>query len=416
MSKFVDATGVAHLWQRSKAAFVGVEDGKGLSTNDFTNELKTKLEGIDVSAAPSHYEGTRQSGETDAAAITRILAAANATAAKDDTLVIKTLISDDKYSYIAFVYDGEKWAAMDGNYDADNVYFREDFVITTEWGNIKLSNGQATVPAAGKNIPGIFQTALTKESNPTVTQPTVTVKISNGASSTPAGSNISVEAGTSITPKFSATLSSGAYQFGPATGITASTWSVTDTKKNTAVTSASGTFPEFKIAAGESYKVTATATHESGAVPLTNLKKPYAAGQIAAGSKIGNSPTITGYQQGYFIGTLTDGVAAASLTSAQIRSASKKKNTNYAAGKVPFTVPVGAKTIFIAVPGNKTGVTKVLNTTVNADMTESFASATVKVAGADGDTSSSYAIGYKVYAFSPAEAYGSTANLEITLG
>lgn len=414
MSKFLDATGVSHLWQKAKGAFVSQEAGKGLSANDFTNELKTKLEGIDVTSAPSHYEGTREAGETDSAAITRILAEAEATAAKDDTLVIKTLISGDKYSYIAFVYDGEKWAAMDGNYSADNVYFDKDFVITTEWGYLKLVNGQATVPATGKNVPGVFQAALTKEQNPTVTQPAVSVKLSNGADSTPGIANLSLEAGATVTPKFAATLSSGTYQFGPATGITASSWSVTDTKDNTG-TSASGTFTAFKIAAGEVYKVTATAQHNSGAVPVTNLENPYTAGQIAAGSKIASSPTITGFRQGYFIGTLTDKVAVASLTSAQVRSASKKKGANFAAETVKITVPVGAATIFIAVPNGKT-VKKVLNTTVNADMTESFTSATVKVAGADGNTESDFAADYTVYAFSPAEAYGSTANLDITLG
>lgn len=414
MGKFIDATGVAHLWQRAKSAFVSQETGKGLSTNDFTNELKTKLEGIDVSAAPSHYEGVRNSGETDTAAITRILSEAKATASKDDTLVIKTLISGDKYSYTAFVYDGEKWAAMDGNYSAENVYFDKDFVITTEWGNFKLVNGQATVPATGKNVPGVFQAALTQEKNPTITQPSVSVKISNGESSTPGTTALSVEAGTTITPKFSAILSSGSYQFGPATGITASSWSVTDTKENTGE-AASGTFTAFKIAAGEVYKITATAQHNSGAVPLTNLKNPYTAGQIAAGSKIASSPTITGFGQGYFIGTLTDKVAVASLTSAQIRTAAKKKGGNFAAETVKITVPVGAATIFIAIPEGKT-VKKVLNTTVNADMTESFTSATIKVAGADGDATSAFAANYKVYAFSPAEAYGSTANLDITLG
>ena len=59
---------------------------------------------------------------------------------------------------------------------------------------------------------------------------------------------------------------------------------------------------------------------------------------------------------------------------------------------------------------------KVLNTTVNADMTESFIKQTVKVAGADNDTSSKYAKDYNVWVYTPAEAYGSTAALTITLG
>ena len=37
-----------------------------------------------------------------------------------------------------------------------------------------------------------------------------------------------------------------------------------------------------------------------------------------------------------------------------------------------MTVPSGATAILIACPSSKTGVTKILNTTVNADMTSSF--------------------------------------------
>ena len=424
MSKFIDSTGLTHLWGKIKNTFVAQEDGKGLSTNDFTNEDKARLDSIEVTTAASHYEGVRDNGETDSAAIARILAAAGATAAKDDTLVIKTLISDDKYSYTAFVYDGEKWAAMDGNYDAENVYFNKDIIITKAWGNITIpqGSGKATIPSNGKNVPDMLEAVLSQDQIPATKQPGVTVKISNGASSTPSGNAISVEAGTSITPKYQATLSAGGYTFGPATGVTATSWSIEDTKGNSS-TESSGTFTAFKIAAGETYKVTATATHNGGAIPVTALEKEYPAGQIQAGSKSNSSPSITGYREGYFIGSLEDACVTGpadnkvvNITSAQIRSAAKKKGGNYSSGSVTWTVPVGAATVFIAVPSDKTGMTKVLNTTVNADMTTSFASTTVKVAGADGDTSSDYAADYTVWAYSPAEAYGSTANVTITLG
>jgi len=50
MGKFLDSTGLTYLWQRIKEMFVAKESGKGLSTNDFTTALKTKLDGIATGA------------------------------------------------------------------------------------------------------------------------------------------------------------------------------------------------------------------------------------------------------------------------------------------------------------------------------------------------------------------------------
>ena len=50
MAKFLDNNGLLYLWGKIKAAFVAKEAGKGLSTNDFTTELKNKLDGIATGA------------------------------------------------------------------------------------------------------------------------------------------------------------------------------------------------------------------------------------------------------------------------------------------------------------------------------------------------------------------------------
>lgn len=50
MAKYLDNNGLLYLWQKLKEKFVAKETGKGLSTNDFTNELKTKLDGIENNA------------------------------------------------------------------------------------------------------------------------------------------------------------------------------------------------------------------------------------------------------------------------------------------------------------------------------------------------------------------------------
>lgn len=43
MAKFLDENGLTHLWEKIKTKFVAKENGKGLSTNDYTTDEKNKL-------------------------------------------------------------------------------------------------------------------------------------------------------------------------------------------------------------------------------------------------------------------------------------------------------------------------------------------------------------------------------------
>ena len=60
---------------------------------------------------------------------------------KGDVGVVKHLISTGKYSLTAYHYSGTAWEAMDGNYNAENVFFDEDLITTSAIGNITLING-----------------------------------------------------------------------------------------------------------------------------------------------------------------------------------------------------------------------------------------------------------------------------------
>ena len=46
MAKFLDENGLLYFWQKIVNKFVAKETGKGLSTNDYTNDEKTKLGGL----------------------------------------------------------------------------------------------------------------------------------------------------------------------------------------------------------------------------------------------------------------------------------------------------------------------------------------------------------------------------------
>ena len=56
--------------------------------------------------------------------------------AKGDIAIIRDYIANNKWQYTSYVYNGSAWEAMDGNYDAENVYFSDDILVTTKVGTI----------------------------------------------------------------------------------------------------------------------------------------------------------------------------------------------------------------------------------------------------------------------------------------
>ena len=62
MAKYLNETGLSYFWGKLKAYFVAQEAGKGLSTNDFTDALKTKLEGVEAGAQVNVLEGVQVNG------------------------------------------------------------------------------------------------------------------------------------------------------------------------------------------------------------------------------------------------------------------------------------------------------------------------------------------------------------------
>ena len=315
-----------------------------------------------------------------------------------DTAIVKTAIyidaeneANNKYSYTGYVYNGTAWTAMDGNYNADNVYFSDDMLVTKEIGYITLNNGQGTIPSKGKNLSEVFEAMFVKEQNPTTTQPSVNLTFSEAKA---------YEVGTVVSPTYSATFNAGSYTYGPATGVTVTSWEISDTAGNT-VSTASGSFNDVTVADNTNYKITAKANHTAGAIPLTNKKNEYAAGKIAAGSKTKVSGAITGYRS-FFYGVLDTSSAEAPLTSAIVRGLTN--GGAYNASKT-FTLngSATAKRIVVAVPSNSTraGLKEVILTSaMNTPVTDSYVKTTaaVKVEGVNGAT----AIDYTVWTYEPA--------------
>lgn len=62
MAKYLDATGLTQVWSAIKANFVRKENGKGLSTNDYTTSEQEKLATIAASAQTNVIEEVKVNG------------------------------------------------------------------------------------------------------------------------------------------------------------------------------------------------------------------------------------------------------------------------------------------------------------------------------------------------------------------
>lgn len=263
------------------------------------------------------YEATLTADETHSAAIARVTSGAQINSG--DFVVVKEAVGTDKYQYTAYVYAADAWKALDGNYNAENVYFDKDLIITANVGVQTIdATGSKTLATTGKNVKQVLDLLFAKEKDPSVTQPSVTITL------TGAGAK---EVGTSVTPSYSVGFNKGKYEFGPDTGVTA-TYAVSDTASHSATTDR-GSFAAFTVEPTTNYKVSVTATHTAGADPVSNLGNGRGDLKITAGEKTATSAAITGYRgwfQGYYNGTqaLAD---ATTITSDQLRAFGVKNGT-----------------------------------------------------------------------------------------
>lgn len=317
--------------------------------------------------------------------------------AQGDMAIVERAVATNANSYTAYVYDGKKWCAMDGNYSAENVYFDSDLTYTAPIGVMTVpSSGAGKISAAGKNVKEVLASILAEEKNPTTTQPAASVKITSG--------NGTVEIGTHKNISYTASLSAGSYTYGPDTGVVAGT--ITASFDGQTKTGATGTFDN--VVADGTKTLSVSITHNEGAVPKTNLGKDYTAGKITAGTKTATaSQTLVGVRH-MFYGPMT--------TDAELNSENIRKLTHEAASKKTigtFGAGAGAVKVVVAVPTSM-NVTKVLMpSAMNADATASFVkqAGSVQVEGAEGFT----AAAYNVWVYKPA-SIDSSETYAVTIG
>lgn len=244
------------------------------------------------------------------------------------------------------------------------------------------ASGSGTIGSAGGTLLAALNEILATAKDPTVTNPSVSISL------TGAGAK---EVGTSFTPSYSVSFNAGSYQYGPATGITA-TYSVSDTASHTA-TATSGSFAAFTVGDTTNYKVSVTATHTEGAVPKNNLGSEVPSKKIASGTKSATSGSVTGYRNSFW-GSVTS--KEGTPTSAVIRGLSGKKNGAISAGSTgDADEVVGAMRVIIAVPAPRT-ITSIKDVNgLNAEAFSAFTHVTVNVEGANAYEAKTYNVYYK---------------------
>ena len=278
-----------------------------------------------------------------------------------DIAIVKAEIASGKTSYTSYVYseveDGNggtklAWAAMDGNYNASNVYFSDDLTLAgsyTSVGNVSKGSNSATgtLSAKGKSLTDVMTSIFTKEINTNLqnTNPSTTINATKdvyllvGANSTEQTVTLSLGKGsydngygyvsekneTGIaagTPAKTVVTNDGTgvevnqYYFN-GTAQAGNSYTVASTKKTTA--------PSSEIIKGKiSYK--------NAGSPVSNLKNIYPAQKLANGTTAETSATLNRWYLPFYHGFTVDSDVIATpeaVTAAQIQGLKTANMTTY---------------------------------------------------------------------------------------
>lgn len=414
-----------------KAGIIG-EDGQGKLWADLP------YIGSDVKAANVFQVELAEGEVDDIAAIEAKVAAEGADKQAGDVAIVKALISEGKYSYTSYVYDPELdvegedtthgWSAMDGNYSASNVFLKKGITLSGDYGkdsrNDKITSiGNYRIGdtiAAGTSLESVFMNMLSKRLQPsaTPTAPAASISLYMDGSTKKSAAGV-VEVGTTVNPYYVASLSAGSYTYGPATGITATSYTVSSTGRKTvdgattetaedSATTASGAFTSFVVDDDTNYKVSVSIPHNEGVPAVDNLGDPANPEvKIPSGTKTATSGAVSGYRAwfcGYKNGdnALADATA---ITGAQVRALGNSANGSW---KSSMDV-AQMKQMFFAAPAGKGYKPVIKDSATKAPQTVE-GPITVAVEGKDGFT----AINYDVWYVANASAASGTATLNIT--
>lgn len=364
---------LARYHRKIAEKYASTSELENYATEEYVNNAISQIEIPEANVNVNVYEITSDSAVLDE--LVALLPEGTEIHSGDVMLVTNSMGVKSAYQY------DEDWIACDGNVDASKVIMPFDITLAgsyTQVGNLsKTSTGTATFATKGKSVAQAFQEMLSKREQPKIkSNPSVSLTATSGAK----------EVGTKITPEWNASLNAGSYTYGPATGITASSWEISDTDGNKAST-ASGKFTEITVSDSTNYRITAKANYAAGAVAVDNLGDPSNPTiQIAAGSKSANGSYITGYRAWFtYVGESLD-----TINSTFIRNTTNKGSTPATQNGV--NIPAGTKRVMIAIPATSSlALKQVIDVDgMGLDVFGNFTLQTVSVEGLNGYEAKSY--------------------------
>ena len=262
-----------------------------------------------------------------------------------------------------------------------------------------LANG-SNIPE-GTSIDDLLNMITQKAIAPTYTQPTVAFAKS-GEGTAPGN----YEAGTSITPIFTATFNKN-----DAGNLTKLSVLKADDEVGSDVSSPYTYTGEAIVLGDETITFKARAAYEDGPVKDNNLGNPDATGQIKAGTKDSSALSFVGQRQ-LFWGT---GVGELpTLNSETIRGLANKKLNPTQGYSWNIPIAVGQQYVIFAYRATLRDVNQVMYVETNdTGMASSFTKTTVQVADARGGESGK--VDYKVYSYRMAAPAAATMTFKVTI-
>lgn len=353
-----------------------------------------------------------------------------------DIGIVKTPLYEGatNYTYTAYVWNGEAWAAMDGNYNAANVYFDQDLTYTTSVGALKLGSGKNSdvYAAKGKSLEEVIRRIMAETIAPTISQPSYSMTASYVADN-------GTEVGSKITDlKWDGTFTDGSYSYGRSSTPEGGEGKISTTKgagcsakysmecdkegSTTTLTAVDGTF---KLTTP--FQITGTTEATVGTIsttcvisdatywPINNINE-VVDGKIT-GKTVEKESTVkvTGYR-GWFCGWKngTDALAdPTAITSDQVRALTKKNGSwessmNVSKMKQMFFLAPAGKGYKPAIKDSKTDAPQ----TVEGPVTVYVKGANNYVAAGDETTNGGMA--YDMWYVNNAAAASGSATLNIT--
>lgn len=252
----------------------------------------------------------------------------------------------------------------------------------------------------GTNLTTILQKLMRKEEPASITtQPSLSLSGTGTASA---------EVGTTVTPEINASFNAGTYKYGPATGVTVTSYTLTQKLGSAQATTlldgvsaiekwtAPGpiTIPDGNIT------FSGTVQHSEGVPAHSSFGTPNDSVKITAGSK-NATKVYTGYRKMFYGSSADNGGADDPITSEEIRALSGSKQAS-ASGSTGLTVTAGHYRLIFAYPASLKDITKISDPN-GFDATAAFTKVNVDVEGANGYTAQSYKV-YRLDSLTPLTA------------